>query len=375
MIKKFNIPMGTGPIKKKIDISKADPIYKQLWDMMHDPKDGALFFMTNCCWVKRNGVVQYTPREYQREMLFNYNVDNSIWDKNVTLCGRQMGKTTTSSGYLLWYALCFPSKDILITSYGETSAIEIMETIKFIYDHCPNFLKIPMTSNNKTSVVFSNGSRIFVRPTTIKAGRGLSPAIVYCDEFAFVGTGESAEKTLEKQREFYSSISPTLSASKGKLFITSTPQSQTDMFYTIWSGAIDKTDENMMDLPKYYILKEKGELYVNSHIFKTKQEAEDFVNNSPNKNDYEIVEKDPCGKNGYMSLLADWTKDETKTSIPNFEKKEIEVMGMEKFQREYNCISAKSMINISIEDNKLEIPIETLYKDFCHVRNKKQINK
>lgn len=358
MIKKLKLPMGTGPIKREFDLSNADPAYQQIKNMMYDQTDGALFFMTNCCWVKRNGIVKYVPREYQREMLFDYNCPK--WKNVISLLARQLGKTTTSAGYLLWYATTNKSKDILVTSYGEKSAIEIMEVIKTIYEYCPDFLKLPMIESNKTSVKFSNNSRIFCRPTTVKAARGLSPAIIYCDEFAFVGNGESAAKTLEKQEEFYSAVLPALSASQGKLFITSTPQSQTDMFYKIWSGAINKLNDNNLQKPPYWILKENGKLYINSYIFDTKDEAEEFIKKQQHPEIYEAVSKEPLGNNEFMSNFADWTKDPTKS--PEWAEAQKKTMSDDKFQREFCCIGKDSMVTIQDENNNIiNIPIEQLY--------------
>ncbi len=363
MIKKLKLPMGTGPIKREFDLSNADPAYQQIKNMMYDQTDGALFFMTNCCWVKRNGIVKYVPREYQREMLFDYNCPK--WKNVVCLDSRQLGKTTTAAGYLLWYATTNPSKDILVTSYGEKSAIEIMEVIKTIYEYCPDFLKLPMIESNKTTVKFSNNSRIFCRPTTTKAARGLSPAIIYCDEFAFVGNGESAAKTLEKQQEFFSAISPALSASQGKLFITSTPQSQTDMFYKIWSGAINKLDENNLPKPCFWIIKEKDKLYTNNFIFDTEEEAKTFISKQEHPEFFEAVSKEPCGSNDFMSQFADWTKDPMKTE--EWAKAERIRVGEELFSREYECLSGQTMVTIQDEnDNIINIPIEQLYTQ-CEV--------
>ena len=357
MIKKLKLPIGDGPIKQEYNLTKADPVYRQIRDMMHDPMDGALFFMSNCCWVKRNGIVKYTPREYQREMIFDYNCDK--WKNTISLLARQMGKTTTSAGYLLWYAIVNPSKDILVTSYGEKSAIEIMEVIKTIYEYCPNFLKLPMVESNKTSVKFSNNSRIFCRPTTVKAARGLSPAIIYCDEFAFVGNGESASKTMEKQEEFFSAVTPALSASKGKLFITSTPLSQTDMFYKIWSGAINKLDDNNLQKKPYWILKENEKLYTNNFIFDTEEEAKEFVLKQTNPDVYKIVSKEPLGNNEFMSIFADWTKDPTKT--PEWAEAQKKTMSDDKFQREFCCVGKNAMVTVQDGKNIINIPIEELY--------------
>lgn len=364
MIPKFNIPMGTGFIKKQYNLEGKDPIYKKIWDLMHDPKTGALFFLYNCVWVNKNGLTKFTSRQYQREMIFNY-----LHYKNViSLFSRQAGKTTSSSAYILWFALVFPNKDILVTSYTEKSAIEIMNMIKFIYEHCPDFLKLPIVENNKTQIKFTNGSRIFCRPTTTRAARGLSPAIIYCDEFAFVGNGESAAKVLEKQREFFSAISPALSTSHGSLFITSTPQSQTDMFYQIWSGAINKLDDNNLDLPPKWIIEENNELYINFELFDTKEKAEEWIKNQKNPEIYKIIKKEPAGNNGFISQLSDWTQDPEKDLAWSInEKKRV---GEEYFEREYNCLSGQAMITVQNEKGQIfNLPIEQLYDYHMKLEN------
>lgn len=368
MIPKYSIPMGTGYIKRQYHLEGKDPVYTKIWDLMHDPINGALFFLYNCVWVNKNGLTKFTSRPYQREMIFNY-----LHFKNVvSLFSRQAGKTTTSSAYILWYALTFPNKDILVTSYTEKSAIEIMNMIKFIYEHCPDFIKIPIVENNKTQIKFTNGSRIFCRPTTTRAARGLSPAIIYCDEFAFVGNGDSASKVLEKQREFFSAISPALSTSHGSLFITSTPQSQTDMFYQIWSGAINKLDDNNLELPPHWVIEENNELYINQNLFTTKEEAENWIKQQSKPEIYKVVKKEPTGNNGFISQLADWTQDPEKDEAwATNEKKRV---GIEMFEREYCCISGNSMIYLKNKNFIENISMQELYRRLDNESNARTIS-
>ena len=72
-------------------------------------------------------------------------------------------------------------------------------------------------------------------------------------------------------------MTPSLSSSKGSLFITSTPISETDLFYQLWNGAKTKIDEKGLDIPYDYMLKINGELYRDFHLFKTKDEAIDLL--------------------------------------------------------------------------------------------------
>lgn len=49
------------------------------------------------------------------------------------------------------------------------------------------------------------------------------------------------------------------------------------MFYKIWSGAINKLDENNLPKPCFWIIKEKDKLYTNNFIFDTEEEAKTFI--------------------------------------------------------------------------------------------------
>ena len=62
----------------------------------------------------------------------------------------------------------------------------------------------------------------------------MSITLLYCDEFAFVRPSIA--------REFWTSISPTL-ATGGKAIITSTPSSDEDQFWLLWTEANNCTDD------------------------------------------------------------------------------------------------------------------------------------
>ena len=90
-----------------------------------------------------------------------------------------------------------------------------MQKIRYAYELMPDHIRAGVTSYNKGSIEFENGSRIVAQATTENTGRGMSITLLYCDEFAFV------RPTIAK--EFWTSISPTL-ATGGKAIITSTPK-------------------------------------------------------------------------------------------------------------------------------------------------------
>jgi hypothetical protein len=147
---------------------------------------------------------------------------------------RQTGKSTSAAGYLLWYAMFVPDSTILVAAHKYTGAQEIMQRIRYAYENCPNHIRAGVTSYNKGSLDFENGSRIVSATTTENTGRGMSISLLYVDEFSFV------RPTIAQ--EFWTSITPTL-ATGGKCIITSTPNSDEDQFAQIWKGANRTVDE------------------------------------------------------------------------------------------------------------------------------------
>jgi hypothetical protein len=198
-----------------------------------DPINGPHYFLDNFFYIQHpvKGKLKYEPFDYQRRLIDSYHQHRF----NVNLLPRQTGKTTTAAGYLLWYAMFVPDSTILIAAHKYTGAQEIMSRIRYAYELCPDIIRCGVTSYNKQSIEFDNGSRIIAQTTTENTGRGLSLSLLYADEFAFVPPNIASE--------FWTSISPTL-ATGGKAIITSTPNSDEDQFATIWKEANRKFDED-----------------------------------------------------------------------------------------------------------------------------------
>lgn len=197
-----------------------------------DPVTGPEYFMSNYFYIQHpvQGKMLYSPFEYQQRLIDTYH-NNRF---SISLMPRQTGKTTSAAGYLLWYAMFRPDSTILIAAHKYQGAQEIMQRVRYAYELCPNWIRAGVTSYNKGSIDFENGSRIVSQTTTETTGRGMSITLLYCDEFAFV------RPTIAK--EFWTSISPTLSTG-GKAIITSTPNSDEDQFAFIWKQANKCVDE------------------------------------------------------------------------------------------------------------------------------------
>jgi hypothetical protein len=245
-----------------------------------DPDTGAYYFTRNFFNIQHptQGRLLYKPFLYQDELIQCYHQNRF----SINLLGRQMGKTTTAAGYLLWYAMFIPDSTILIAAHKYSGAQEIMQRIRYAYELCPNHIRAGVTSYNKGSIEFDNGSRIVSQTTTETTGRGMSITLLYCDEFAFVRPSIA--------KEFWTSISPTL-ATGGKAIITSTPNSDEDQFWLLWKGANKKIDE--------------------------------FGN--PTK----------LGVNGFASYMATWDRHPERGKT--WAAEEMSRVGEERFRREHLC--------------------------------------
>jgi len=176
------------------------------------------------------GSLVYHPYGYQKRLIETYH----NYRYSISLMPRQSGKSTSAAGYLLWYAMFKPDSTILIAAHKYTGAQEIMQRVRYAYENCPDYIKAGVTTYNKGSLDFENGSRIVSATTTENTGRGMSITLLYLDEFAFVRPSIA--------KEFWTAITPTLSTG-GKAIITSTPNSDEDQFAFIWKGANKTEDE------------------------------------------------------------------------------------------------------------------------------------
>ena len=213
---------------------------KELQDFIRccDPKTGYLYFMDNFFYIQHptKGSMLYHPWPFQERLIETYH----NFRYSISLMPRQSGKSTSAAGYLLWYAMFNPDSTILIAAHKYTGAQEIMQRVRYAYENCPDYIKAGVTTYNKGSLDFENGSRIVSATTTENTGRGMSITLLYLDEFAFVRPSIA--------KEFWTAITPTLSTG-GKAIITSTPNSDEDQFAFIWKGA-NKTEDEFGNTPE-----------------------------------------------------------------------------------------------------------------------------
>jgi len=176
------------------------------------------------------GLVPFKLYPYQEEMFQHFN-DNRF---NIVLACRQSGKSISSVGYLLWYALFHPEKTIAILANKGMTAREMLARVTLMLENLPFFLQPGCKALNKGSLEFSNNSRIIAAATSGSSIRGMSVNLLFLDEFAFV----------ENAAEFYTSTYPVISSGKDtKVIITSTANGIGNTYHKIWEGAVQGVNE------------------------------------------------------------------------------------------------------------------------------------
>ena len=176
------------------------------------------------------GLVPFKLYPYQEEMFKHFN-DNRF---NIVLACRQSGKSISSVGYLLWYALFHPEKTIAILANKGMTAREMLARVTLMLENLPFFLQPGCKALNKGSLEFSNNSRIIAAATSGSSIRGMSVNLLFLDEFAFV----------ENAAEFYTSTYPVISSGKDtKVIITSTANGIGNTYHKIWEGAVQGVNE------------------------------------------------------------------------------------------------------------------------------------
>src|SRR6056300_1378440 len=176
------------------------------------------------------GLIPLSPYPYQRKMFQHFN-DNRF---SVVLACRQSGKSISSVGYILWYAIFHPEKTIAILANKGATAREMLSRVTLALENLPFFLQLGCRALNKGSIEFSNNSRIIASATSGSSIRGMSVNLLFLDEFAFV----------ERASEFYTSTYPVISSGKDtKVIITSTANGIGNIYHKIWEGAVQKTNQ------------------------------------------------------------------------------------------------------------------------------------
>ena len=174
------------------------------------------------------GLIPFEMWPFQEDMVRNFN------ENRFSICKmpRQVGKTTTSAGYMLWSVLFKENFSVAILANKGNLAQDILSRIQYAYEYLPLWLQQGIVVWNKRSLELENGSKIAAFATSNSGVRGGTYNLIFLDEFAFVPQNMA--------NDFFTSTYPVISSGKTtKVIIVSTPYGL-NHFYKMWVDATEK---------------------------------------------------------------------------------------------------------------------------------------
>ena len=264
-------------------------------------RDDILYFLETYAKIVHvdEGLIPFKLYPFQRELINTITNNRNV----IVKTGRQVGKSTTTLGWLLHYVLFNQSKTVGILANKAATARELLSRIQIAYQHLPKFLQQGLKEWNKGSLELENGSKIIASSTSSSAIRGFSFSTILLDEFAHVQRHIADE--------FIRSVYPTISSGKEtKVIIVSTPNGF-NMFYKYWNDAENGTNDfvpfkvhwtAVPDRDKKW--KNKIESTIGSDAFRQEYEAE-FLGSSNTLVSYEKLQEFSYGNPLYTKSDVD----------------------------------------------------------------------
>jgi len=219
--------LGNSNLKKVgIDISFTEDQAQEFIRCAADP----VYFIRQYVKIVNvdRGLIPFDMWSFQEQMV------NDFHHNRFSICKmpRQVGKTTTTVGYMLWSILFNQDYTIGILANKGALAREILGRLQKSYEHLPLWLQQGIVTWNKGNIELENGSKIFAYATSAAGVRGGTYNLVFLDEFAFVPHNMASE--------FFTSTYPVISSGQTtKVIIVSTPNGL-NLFYKMWTDAIEK---------------------------------------------------------------------------------------------------------------------------------------
>ena len=173
------------------------------------------------------GLVPFDMWPFQEEMVDTFHNNRFC----IAKMPRQVGKTTTTVGYMLWSVLFNIDYKVAILANKGALAREILGRIQYAYEYLPLWLQQGIKVWNKGNIELENGSVIWAYATSASGVRGGTYNLVFLDEFAFVQHNMA--------QDFFTSTYPVISSGKTtKVIIVSTPNGL-NQFYKMWVDATE----------------------------------------------------------------------------------------------------------------------------------------
>jgi hypothetical protein len=218
--------LGNDNLKRiGVELQYTEDQVKEIIKCSEDP----VYFIKNYVKIVNvdKGLVPFEMWAFQEDMVHTFH------ENRFSICKmpRQVGKTTTAAGYMLWAVLFQENYNIAILANKGSLAREILGRIQYAYEYLPIWLQQGIKVWNKGNIELENGSKINAYATSAAGVRGGSYNLIFLDEFAFVPKNMADD--------FFTSTYPVISSGKTtKVIIVSTPFGL-NHFYKMWVDATE----------------------------------------------------------------------------------------------------------------------------------------
>ena len=189
----------------------------------------AVYFMRNYVKIEHpmTGVIPFDTYPFQDDCVRDFQAHRF----NIVLKSRQLGLSTVTAAYCVWYSLFKKNKNILVIATKHSVAINFIKKVTTILENLPKWLFLTSYELTKQKVTFSNGSSIKAIPTSADAGRSEALSLLVIDEAAFIRNFD----------EIWTGLKPTMNTG-GSAIVISTPNGQHGMYYKLWVDAMAKVN-------------------------------------------------------------------------------------------------------------------------------------
>ena len=216
--------LGNDNLKRiGVELQYTEEQVKEILKCSEDP----LYFVKNYVKIVNvdKGLVPFEMWPFQEDMVKTFH------NNRFSICKmpRQVGKTTTAAGYMLWSVLFQENYNIAILANKGSLAREILGRIQYAYEYLPLWLQQGIKVWNKGNIELENGSKINAYATSSAGVRGGTYNLIFLDEFAFVPKNMADD--------FFTSTYPVVTSGKTtKVIVVSTPYGL-NHFYKMWIDA------------------------------------------------------------------------------------------------------------------------------------------
>lgn len=206
-------------------ITRSDQV-KEIIRCGKDP----VYFMNRYVKIQHTvrGLIPFATYDFQEDCIKQFQTNRF----NIALKSRQLGLSTITAAYAVWFSIFKKDKNVLIIATKLSTAMNFIKKVRIMLDCLPKWLLLTKFEPTKQSIRFDNGSQITAIPTSPDAGRSEALSLLIVDEAAFIRDFE----------DIWTGLYPTLSTG-GNAIIISTPNGVGGQYYRLWMDAETKQNE------------------------------------------------------------------------------------------------------------------------------------